>query len=206
MNLKTIKHVHFTGIKGVGMTALALYFRDMGKTITGSDIEEIFVTDQVLKANDINLKIGFGEHNLDSKPDLVICTAAHNGLNNPEVVAAKRFHIPVMTYAEGLALVSREKKLIATCGVGGKTTTASMIATMLEMSAQDPSYVIGVANINPIGDAGHYDSRGKYIVAEGDDYAISPGVNNNPKFSEIFHGYGCAFYPFPFRFIDLDLN
>ena len=183
MDITKLKHIHFTGIKGVGMTALALYFRDMGKIISGSDTEEVFVTDEVLTKNNIHWQVGFGVNNLTSKPDLLICTAAHGGLNNPEVIAAKKMHIPILTYAEGLALVVKNKKLIATCGVGGKTTTSSIISVMLSMAGLNPSFVVGVGSINPLGVAGHYDPNGKYIVAEADEYAISPGINNNPKFS-----------------------
>lgn len=183
MDLPKIKHIHFTGIKGVGMTALALYCRDLGIKITGSDVEEIFVTDEVLRKNGIVWNLGFGKQNLVPKPDLDIVTAAHGGLLNPEVEEAKKLGIKVLTYAEALAALSKEKKIISVAGVGGKTTTSAMIATLLDCARLIPSYIIGVGSIDPLGDAGKYNSSGKYFVCEADEFAISPGVNNNPKFS-----------------------
>ncbi|MGB9706668.1 MAG: UDP-N-acetylmuramate--L-alanine ligase [Microgenomates group bacterium] len=180
--LKKIKHVHFTGIKGVGMTALACCLQDLGIKISGSDIEEIFVTDKVLKQRKIPWKVGFSEKNLTPKPDLVITTGAHGGLTNPEVVAATEMKIPVLTHAQALGKMMEGKEGISVCGVGGKTTTASMIATVLEKAGRKPSYAIGVGEIFPLGAPGKY-SNGLEFVAEADEYANSPGTDNRPRFS-----------------------
>lgn len=183
MDFKKLKHIHFTGIKGVGMTALAIYVKQMGIKTTGSDVDEIFVTDEVLARNNIAWNLGFGVKNLEPKPDLLVATAAHGGLLNPEVQEAKKMGIKVVSYAEMLAVVSKQRKLVSVSGVGGKTTTSSMIATLLDYARFTPCYVIGVGGINPLGDAGKYNANGKYFVCEADEFAISPGVNNNPKFS-----------------------
>src|SRR3989344_2825185 len=82
MNIKNAKHVHFTGIKGVGMTSLSLCCQDLGIKITGSDVEEEFVTDETLKNRGLPWKIGFKKENLNPKPDLLVFTGAHGGLNN----------------------------------------------------------------------------------------------------------------------------
>ena len=82
------KHIHFVGIKGVGMAALALCAQDMGIKVTGSDIPELFITDKVLKERGISYKTTFSADNLSPKPDLVITTGAHGGLKNIEVAAA----------------------------------------------------------------------------------------------------------------------
>lgn len=178
-----IKHVHFTGIKGVGMASLALCFQDLGIKITGSDVKEIFVTDETLKKRKIKWRIGFGEKSLKPMPDLVITTGAHGGLNNPEVLAAQKFGVPVMTHAEALGLVAKTKDTISVCGVGGKTTTTSIIATVLSITGKHPSFAIGVGNIFPLGVPGRYDKKGKEFICEADEFAISPGINNNPRFS-----------------------
>ncbi len=182
MDIDKLKHIHFTGIKGVGMTALCLCVKDLCKKITGSDVSEIFVTDETLKRNNIKWKEGFGEKNLRPKPDLLVTTAAHQGFLNPEVLSAKKKNIPVKSYAEFMSNLANQKKVISVCGVGGKTTTSSIIATMLHYSKLRPSYVIGVAEIFPLGNPGHYDKNGEFFVCEADDYVISPGVNNTPKF------------------------
>jgi UDP-N-acetylmuramate--alanine ligase len=178
---KKINRVHFTGIKGVGMTALACCLQDMGIKITGSDVEETFVTDKVLEKRKIRWKIGFSEKNLIPKPDLLITTGAHGGLNNPEVVAAKNLGIPVLTHAQALGEVMKGKEGISVCGVGGKTTTSSMIATVLDKGGRKPSYAIGVGEIKPLGFPGRYALGGEF-VAEADEYVNSPGVDNRPRF------------------------
>lgn len=186
MDLEKIKHVHFTGIVGVGMTALALIFKEMGLKVTGSDSEEAFVTHDYLKESKITWSKGFGKKNLKPKPDLLITTAAFGGFENPEVIAARKQGIKTLAYAEALAELTKKKELIAICGVGGKTTTSSMVATVLTRSGTNPSYVVGVSKIDPLGQAGKYKKAGKYFIAEADDYVISPGVNDKPKFSLLF--------------------
>jgi len=178
---KKINHVHFTGIKGVGMTALACCLQDMGIKISGSDVEETFVTDKILKKRKIRWRVGFSEKNLIPKPDLLITTGAHGGLNNPEVVAAKKMEIPVLTHAQALGEAMEEKRGISVCGVGGKTTTSSMIATVLNKGGRKPSYAIGVGEINPLGFPGRY-ALGEEFIAEADEYVNSPGVDNRPRF------------------------
>ncbi|MGB9911173.1 MAG: UDP-N-acetylmuramate--L-alanine ligase [Microgenomates group bacterium] len=179
--LKNIKRVHFTGIKGVGMIALACCLQDIGIKISGSDVEEKFVTDEVLKKRKISWKIGFKEENLKPKPDLLITTGAHGGLNNPEVIIAKKLKISVLTHAEALGKLMESKLGISVCGVGGKTTTSSIIANILSFGKRKPSYAIGVAGIKPLGFPGKWD-EGKEFVVEADEYANSPGVDNRPRF------------------------
>ncbi len=189
MNIKNAKHVHFTGIKGVGMTSLALCCQDLGIKITGSDVEEEFVTDETLKNRGVVWKIGFKKEHLDPKPDLLVFTGAHGGLNNPEVLAAKEIDIPVISHAEALGQIAEGKKTIAVCGVGGKTTTCAMIATILEYAGLNPSYAIGVGNIPSTGAPGKYSKEGEYFICEADEFAISPGIDNRPRFSLLKPNY-----------------
>ncbi len=183
MDITKLNHIHFTGIKGVGMTALALCALDLGITVTGSDVEEEFLTDETLLRRGLAWKTGFSKENLDPRPDLVVTTGAHGGLNNPEVQAARELNIPVMSHAEALAEFTKGKKVIAVAGVGGKTTTCAMIATILNELGMHPSFAIGVADIPSLGTPGRYDKDGQYFVVEADEYAISPGVDNRPRFS-----------------------
>jgi UDP-N-acetylmuramate--alanine ligase len=183
MDITKQKHIHFTGIKGVGMTALVQCINDLQIKITGSDTSEIFVTDETLKKIGIKWNVGFGKKNLFPKPDLVIATAAHGGLKNPEVLEAKKMGIPVTSYAEALASLANNKKLISVCGVGGKGSTASIIAFILSDNNINPSFAIGMGNILPLDVSGKYSQQSDCFICEADEYAISPGVNNNPKFS-----------------------
>ncbi len=181
-DLNKIKHIHFTGIKGVGMTALALCVKDLGKKVTGSDVSETFVTDEVLKKSKIIWNLGFGENNMKPKPDLLVVTAAHGGLLNPEAKVATESDIPVKSYAEFMSDLANTKKVISVCGVGGKSTTASMISVLFDTAKLKPSYIVGVASIDPIGFAGRYEKEGKHFICEADDYVIFPGTDNTPKF------------------------
>lgn len=181
MDIKQAKHVHFTGIKGVGLTSVALCVKDLGEKITGSDVAEEFVTDEVLKKNGIGWKTGFDPNHLDPKPDVLVYTGAHGGTNNIEVQSAKKMGIRTLSHFEALAELAEGKELIAVCGVGGKSTTSAMIATIIEQAGFNPSWAIGVAEIFPLGNPGKY-TDGKYFVTEADEYAISPGVDNRPKF------------------------
>lgn len=183
MELKNLKHIHFTGIKGVAMTSLALCAQDINITVTGTDTDEFFVTDEVLKERKIKWDVGFGNNNWTQKPDLLITTGAHGGFNNKEVISAKENGIQVMSQAEALNLFSKGKELISVCGVGGKTTISSIIAAIFQMNNIEISYAIGVGKIYPIGYGGKYSEKSKYFICEADEFVVSPGVDNRPKFS-----------------------
>jgi UDP-N-acetylmuramate--alanine ligase len=182
MGITNSKHIHFAGIKGVGMTALALCAQDLGIKITGSDTSELFVTDEILKERNIKWEVGFDKNHISGDIDLVITTGAHGGLNNPEVLAAKEKGIQILTQAQALAKFSEGKEVIAVCGVGGKTTTSAIIAHILDKCGLNPSYAIGVGKINPLGYPGKYNKESRYFVCEADEFVNSPGVDNTPKF------------------------
>ncbi|PIS15186.1 UDP-N-acetylmuramate--L-alanine ligase [Candidatus Shapirobacteria bacterium CG09_land_8_20_14_0_10_38_17] len=179
--LNQVHSIHFTGIKGVGMTALACCAQDLGIKISGSDIDEVFVTDATLKKRKIKWLTGFRPKNIDH-PDLLIATGAHGGLTNPEVTEAKKKKIPVMTHGEALGLFMKNKIGISVCGVGGKTTTAAILATIVHYNKVPFSYAVGVGEIFPLGAPGHCDKKGNLFIAEADEYANSVGVDNRPRF------------------------
>jgi len=165
------------------MTSLALCLKDLGIEVTGSDTEEIFVTDEILAQRKIPWKVGIKAENLSPLPDLVITTGAHGGLENPEAIYAKEKKVPVITHAEALPLIAEGKDTIAVCGVGGKTTTASMLAVVLDSVNFHPSFAIGVGNIFPVQTPGRYDKKGRHFICEADEFAVSPGIDNRPRFS-----------------------
>src|SRR3989344_6897313 len=154
--MKEIKSIHFVGIKGVGMTPLAIAAKEAGMKVTGSDIEEEFITDTSLKNAGITPFIGFSKENV-KEADLIIATGAHGGLRNIEVLEAKRNRIPVWTqgravgeYMKG-SLFRREFIGISIAGSHGKTTTTAMIATILSENNLDPSFLIGTGSISFLG-------------------------------------------------------
>lgn len=176
-------HIHFTGIKGVGMTALALCAQDLGIKITGSDVNEPFVTDAVLKRRKINWQIGFAPSHVPPATSLLVYTAAHQGSRNPQVQAAIDRGIPVFHHAQALGQLMRGKIGISVCGVGGKTTTAAMLSHILDRLGAHPSFAIGVGDIPSLGAPGRYDKQGKYFIAEADEYTADPAKGFVPRFA-----------------------
>jgi len=182
MNLSDIKTVHFTGIKGVGMTALACVAKDFDMQVTGSDSAEEFVTDEILKRKGIPINEGFSpELIVQSKPGLVIYTAANNGALNPEVIKAKEIGIPTFSQGEALGMFQKTKKGISVAGVGGKTTTTALLATIFEKASQNPSYLVGAGSVPSLEFPGKYAKEGDVFIAEADEYVCSP-QELRPKF------------------------
>jgi UDP-N-acetylmuramate--alanine ligase len=183
---KKKKHIHFVGIKGVGTAPLAIIAKEAGFTVTGSDMGEVFITDEILKKAGISPLVGFKKEHITT-PDLVIFTGAHNGFNNIEVKEAKEKGIEILTTGQAAGLFMSGKLFnkkyigISIAGTHGKTTTSGMLATILKENNYDPSYIIGTSNINPLGSPGHF-GRGKYFVTEADEYANDPASDKTPKF------------------------
>jgi UDP-N-acetylmuramate--alanine ligase len=182
----TYKHIHFTGIKGVGMTALAVMAKEAGMSVTGSDVAEQFITDLTLQEAGIVPSAGFSSGHVNDA-QLVITTGAHGGYDNPEVISAKEKGIRVMSLAEATGFFMSGEPFgrtftgISVAGTHGKTTTTAMIATLLKAAKFDPSYYIGTSTIPSLGQPGHYGS-GDYFVVESDEYATEPVHDKRPKF------------------------
>jgi len=180
------KHIHFVGIKGVGMAPLAIIAKEAGFTVTGSDIAQEFITDSALRKKQIIPLIGFAKEHIGS-PDLVITTGAHGGFDNLEVQEAKTKKIPVMTQGEAVgefmkgAIFGKKLKGISVTGTHGKTTTTAMLATILTENSLDPSYIIGTGDVGSLGLPGHF-GKGQYFVAEADEYMTAPGFDKTVKF------------------------
>ncbi|MDO8658595.1 MAG: UDP-N-acetylmuramate--L-alanine ligase [Candidatus Levybacteria bacterium] len=185
LSKKKIKLIHFVGIKGVGMAPLAIIAKEAGFKVTGSDIADEFITDISLKNAGIVPLIGFSKEHVKN-PDLVIFTGAHGGQENVEVLAAKNKEIPVMTQGEAVGtfmdgkIFNRKFDGISVAGSHGKTTVTAMISTILKDAGLDPSFLIGTGSIASLGSCGHF-GRGKYFVAEADEYATEPNFDKTPK-------------------------
>lgn len=173
------KQVHLVGIKGVAMTALAQMLRDYGVTTTGSDVADDFVTKDALTKLGLDIQTSFSEP-LPAGTDCVIYTAAHKSMNNEQVKAAITAGIPTLSHAAALGIFFDEKKGVAVCGVGGKSTTAAMIVWILEKQGLDPSYAVGVGDILGLTNTGKFSARGETFVAEADEYVTDP-TQQNPK-------------------------
>lgn len=180
------KRVHFTGIKGVGMAPLAIIAKQAGFEVTGSDVAEVFITDRELNDAGIIPIVGFSAENVKGK-DLVIATGAHGGKQNIEVIEAAKNGITVLSQGEALGLFQsgeifgKEFSGISVAGSHGKTTTSAMIATLLTENNLNPSFVIGTGDIPSLGASGKF-GKGKYFVAEADEYVVDSVSDKTPKF------------------------
>ena len=176
--MNKIKNIHFLGIKGVGMTPLAIIAKEAGFKVSGCDLDEEFITDAPLERAGIKSLVGFSEEHLLAC-DLLITTGAHGGFENIEVIKAKQLGIPVWTQGQAVGKFMDGELLkdvfegISVAGSHGKTTTSAMIATILKENKQDPTFLIGTGDIPSLGSSGHF-GKGKYFVAEADEYATEP--------------------------------
>ncbi len=123
--------IHFTGIKGTGMTALVEICKERGALITGSDVEDTFYTDQILSSLGIKT-LPFDEQNISSKIDVLFYSSAYDIKSHCELVKAKGLNIPMMEYSEALGKVSESAYSCGIAGVHGKTTTTGMTGTILQ--------------------------------------------------------------------------
>lgn len=174
--------IYFIGIKGVGMSALALVAKGFGYQVSGSDVAEEFITDSVLNQAGIEIKSGFQGDHLNFNPDLVVVGAAF-GEDNVEVKTAIDRELVIWTYSELLGYLSRKQKTLAVAGTHGKTTTSAILAFLLVKNGFDPSYIIGTGHVGGLpahGQAG----QGEYFVTEADDYRRS-ATDNQAKFLDL---------------------
>jgi len=161
---RKVKTVHFVGIGGIGMSGIAEVLLNLGYRITGSDLGQTDITQRLASLGAVIFK-GHHEDHLGGADVVVTSTAVKS--DNPEVLAAHRRNIPVIPRAEMLAELLKMKFSIAVSGSHGKTTTTSMISTVLGQGGLDPTMVIGgkLASIGSNAKMGD----GEIIVAEADE-------------------------------------
>jgi UDP-N-acetylmuramate--alanine ligase len=159
-----IKHIHFVGVGGVGMSGIAEILLNLGYTISGSDLADS-ATLQRLASLGIQTYVGHEAAHVAGADAVVTSTAVQ--ADNPEVLSAREKHIPVVPRALMLAELMRLKTGIAIAGTHGKTTTTSLVASVLAEAGLDPTFVIG-GRLNSAG-ANARLGRGDYIVVEADE-------------------------------------
>lgn len=163
------------------MTALAVYLKEKGYAVTGSDVSDVFATDGILKKFGIEIKKGFTPENIEKKYDLVVATGAWGGMTNPEAKRAIELGLPTYPHGKAVGLLSQDAFGISVAGCHGKTTTSALIASLLTSAGLKPSYIIGTAQINNLGQPGHF-GGGTYMVLEADEYMTCPVTDKTPRF------------------------
>ncbi len=166
--METKKHIHFIGIGGIGMSALARFWQHEGAVVTGSDREPSLITEG-LEALGIVIDYEQKADNISSRKDLelVVYTEAMPK-DHPEMVAARELGVPMVNYFEALGQVANEYYLIAVAGSHGKTTTTAMITDILEEAGLDPTAIIG--SLRSKTKSNFRAGKSKYAVVEACEY------------------------------------
>ncbi len=159
-----VRHVHFVGVGGIGMSGLAEILRTLRFDVSGSDLKERDTTRRLARFG-VRIDIGHVAENVMGS-DVVVFSSAI-GPTNPEIVQARRLGIPVISRAEMLAELMRVKYGVAIAGSHGKTTTTSLVATVLSAAGFDPTVVVGgrMAALGTNAKLG----EGDLLVAEADE-------------------------------------
>jgi len=159
-----VKRIHFVGVGGAGMSGIAEVLSNQGYEVSGSDLAASATTRR-LAEHGVRITIGHAAENVTGADAVVVSTAVHG--DNPEVVAARERHVPIVPRAQMLAELMRIKQGIAIAGTHGKTTTTSLTASCLAEAGLDPTFVIG-GRLNSAGANAKLGS-GEFLVAEADE-------------------------------------
>lgn len=159
-----IKNIHFIGIGGIGMSGIAEVLLNLGYRISGSDAKQ---TDVTRRLQSLGCDIHYGHRRENVKGAEVVVVSSAIRPNNPEIKAAEEKLIPIIPRAEMLAELMRMKVGIAIAGTHGKTTTTSLIASVLGAGGLDPTVVIG-GRLNSLGSNAKL-GQGEFLVAEADE-------------------------------------
>ena len=162
------QQIHFIGIGGIGVSALAKYYINQGVKVSGSDLSSSEITDDLIK---LGAQIFIGKHNKKNLPKnigAVIYTAAVQK-DNPELSEAKRRKLKVKSYAQVLGELTKKYKTITVSGAHGKSTTTAMTALVLEKGHCDPLVIVGT-KVREFGDSNFRPGLGGYFVLEADEW------------------------------------
>ncbi|MDR6937001.1 UDP-N-acetylmuramate--L-alanine ligase [Luteibacter sp. 3190] len=208
--MTSFRRVHFIGVGGVGMSGIAEVLCNLGYSVSGSDRAPSPTTDRLASLG-VEVHIGHEASNVDGADVIVTSSAIRQ--DNPELVAARAARIPVVPRAEMLGELMRFRRGIAIAGTHGKTTTTSLVASVLAEADYDPTFVIG-GQLNAAG-ANARLGTGQYLVAEADEsdgsfLMLSPVIavvtnidadhleNYNNDFAQVKKAFGDFLHRLPF--------
>ena len=182
------QHIFFVGIKGVAMANLARMMVQMGKRVSGSDVDAPFITDEVIESNSVPVIHSFESEDLPDDVDLVVYAASHGGKSNAQVVEAENRNVQILHQSELLGqMMSMFDTSIAVAGCHGKTTTSSLLSYALIKLSPGISYMVGTPSFN--GHPGGDYNGTQYFIVEADEYGIDPPDNITPKFHLLHPDY-----------------
>ena len=162
---RDVKKIYLIGIKGTGMSSLAVLLKKMGYRVTGSDTAEKFFTESQLVKNKIPYFQGFDAKNLEkAKPNLVITSTAYKQ-GHEEIVTAKHLKLTTVSYPQAIGEISKTLRSVAVCGSHGKTTTTSMLGWLMQTNSQTMTLTGTVAD-----QLNTKLKKLKYFVFEADEY------------------------------------
>src|SRR5882757_4428446 len=161
---REIGPIHFVGIGGIGMSGIAEVLVNLGYVVQGSDASDNYNLDRLRKAG-AKVSVGHKAENVDGADVVVVSSAIKR--DNPELMAARERRIPVVRRAEMLAELMRLKRCVAIAGTHGKTTTTTMVATLLDAGGFDPTVING-GIINAYGSNARL-GAGDWMVVEADE-------------------------------------
>ncbi len=169
LNLKKMTNIHLVGIGGINMSAVAKLLLRSGFTVTGSDVKQTEITDE-LAAKGVKISIGpHDERQVSADCQLVVHTSAAPD-DNPERVAAKNRHLPDLSNFEWLGEWFKDKKVVLVTGTHGKSTTTGLLAAMCIQGGLDPTVIIG-SKMPDWPDGNLRLGESDLVIIEGDEYA-----------------------------------
>ncbi|MDD4351797.1 MAG: UDP-N-acetylmuramate--L-alanine ligase [Candidatus Gracilibacteria bacterium] len=169
--------VHFIGIKGTGMSALASVLKEQGWQVTGSDVSEEFPTDRILRQAGLETT-EFAQQHIANELDLVIYSAAYNA-SNPEYAKAQELGLKMLSYPEALGELSHDYFSIGVAGMHGKSTITAMLASVLIEMQEDPTVILGTT-VPELDNRNFRLGKSKLLLAETCEYRRH-FLNFNPQ-------------------------
>lgn len=160
------KKIYFIGIKGTGISGLAILLKKEGAFVSGSDTAEEFPSELALRKENIEIR-NFDEDNITPELDLIIYSSAYDE-NHPERKRARQLEIAELSYAAALARYAENTKVIMVTGTHGKTTTTALLGQIFEAAGLDPKVLAGDI-VKSWGSSARW-GRGEYFILEGDEY------------------------------------
>ncbi len=174
------KRIHFIGIGGIGVSALARYYKDKGAVVSGSDTDDTDLTKD-LRSEGINVMIGHKSQNINDDIECVIYTIAIDKDNNEEYTEAKKKIKRLLSYPEALGELTKKMKTIAICGTHGKTTTTAMTYTALKEAGMSPTLIVGSLIDHEGKKTNYIKGVGEWLIIEACEYKRS-FLNYEPEY------------------------